>query len=142
MGNFNAAYNPLTDRSHPPNTFRPKWQPEIDLFNFLDDWGFMDVHRHWERDNPSPTWKGFISHSRIDYIWISNDIALQHLHSFENTSIDIVTNSDHTLLKIQLYNKGLLKKKMPVDLSPLPKTDEYWISNLLLKLNGESIKKA
>jgi len=94
MGDLNAVYDPLTDRPQSSSKGLNRWKPEIELFNFLDDWNFTDVHKLWEIDKPSPTWSNSISHSRIDYIWVSEDIAANNIHSFSNENIDIITNSD------------------------------------------------
>jgi endonuclease/exonuclease/phosphatase family metal-dependent hydrolase len=75
MGDFNAASNPATNRSH-NNKPLNNWKPEAEIFNFLNDWAFLDIHRSWELDLPSPTWIGKTSYSRIDYIWISQTLQL------------------------------------------------------------------
>ena len=110
MGDFNAVYDPLTDR--PPSSSKDpnNWKPEIKLFNFLDDWSFTDVHKLWNIDKPSSTWSNSISHSRIDYIWVSHDIAANNIHSFLNENIEIITNSDYSLLILKLYKKDLIGK--------------------------------
>ena len=44
-------------------------------------------------------------------MWISSEIALKHLHSFQNNNISEITNSDHTLLKTQFLSQGLFSKQ-------------------------------
>ena len=105
MGDFNAAYNPTLDRSTSPKGFRPSWKPEIALFDFLDDMGFTDTQQMWELDLTSPTWYGFTFYSRIDYIWTSSALTDKYLISFQNEKIQDITNSDHTLLLIELANQ-------------------------------------
>jgi exonuclease III len=105
MGDFNAVVNPATDR--PSSSVRShKWKPEAEIFYFLEDWGFTDIHNLWEMEIPSPTWYSSRSHSRIDYIWISDNIAINNVHSFSNQKINNVTESDHTLLTIKLFRKN------------------------------------
>ena len=49
MGDFNAVNNSQTDRPHKRN--KPiSWKPEIEIFNFLDDWAFVNIQKTWERD--------------------------------------------------------------------------------------------
>jgi len=115
MGDFNAVYNPAMDRSTPKNNFRPGWQPEISIFDFLDDWGLIDIHHYWE-PSPFPIWRSNTSFSRIDYIWLSQDIASKHLLNFSNQNFDTITNSDHTLLTVSLESTNLFKKS-PLTLS-------------------------
>ena len=49
MGNFNAANNPIIDRSNnsAETTKRANysWRPEISLFSYLEDLGFSDIHK-------------------------------------------------------------------------------------------------
>ena len=106
MGDFNAASNPQTDR--PPRTNRPVlWKPEIDIFNFLEDWAFVDIQKSWEKDEITHTWSNKQTSSRIDYIWLSTKIASKNVHSFENKKAKKIANSDHTLLSLKLYNEGV-----------------------------------
>ena len=106
MGDFNAVVNPATDR--PDSSVRlHKWKPEAEIFYFLEDWGFTDIHNLWETESPSPTWYSSRSYSRIDYIWISDNIVINNVHFFSNQKITNVTESDHTLLKIKLFRKNL-----------------------------------
>ena len=106
MGDFNAVMNPAADR---PNSSvkSHRWKPEAEIFYFLEDWGFTDIHNLWEMEMPSPTWHSSRSHSRIDYIWVSDNIATNNIHSFSNKKIYNVTESDHTLLTIKLFRKNL-----------------------------------
>ena len=51
MGDFNAVANPVTDR--PDASVRAhKWKPEAEIFYFLEDWGFTDIHYLWEMEYP------------------------------------------------------------------------------------------
>ena len=111
MGDFNTVYNPQTDRSDTNKKGTASWRPEIGLFNFLDDWSFTDVHRLWEVDEPSPTWHNKATFSRIDYMWISNNLAMNNLYSFSNKKEKMVNKSDHTRLTLKLYKAGLINKK-------------------------------
>jgi exonuclease III len=106
MGDFNAASNPSIDRPY-NSKLSNTWRPEAEIFNFLTDWGFTDVHSTWEMEMPSPTWIGRAAHSRIDYIWVSAEIAISNIHSFTNEKAEDIVNSDHTLLCLKLYSKGI-----------------------------------
>jgi exonuclease III len=106
MGDFNAASNPGQDRPY-RSKLSNNWRPEAEIFNFLNDWAFTDIQQVWELDLPSPTWIGKISHSRIDYIWVTPDIALNNVHSFANEKADNIVNSDHTLLQLKIFTKGI-----------------------------------
>ena len=117
MGDFNATNNPLEDRASSSRTpekqkIQKGWQPEISLFPFLEDIGLIDIHKYWEEiTSPykqiSHTWKNKRSSSRIDYIWISQNMA-NNVHSFENKSFEHVTNSDHTLLMTTIYSQDII----------------------------------
>jgi exonuclease III len=116
MGDFNAVNNPIKDRSSnlEESMNKPKkcWKPEIPLFPFLEDLGFSDIQANWEditttTKQYSHTWKNKNSSSRIDYIWTTQDMALNNVHSFSNTGFEHITNSDHTLLQVTLYRNGI-----------------------------------
>ena len=109
MGDFNAVSNLLTDRNYNKQDQLLPWKPEIKMFNFLNDWTFIDIHYIWEDEFPSHTWKVRNLSSRIDYIWISLDKALHNLHSFENQEANSILNSDHTLFSLILYINNLFK---------------------------------
>ena len=110
IGDFNIVYNPSVNRSSPPNGFRPTWKPEITLFEFLDNLDFTDTQQFWEQDILSPIWKGFVSYSRIDFIQTSASLSNKHLLNFENEDIKDITNSDYTLLTIELINIHLFQR--------------------------------
>ena len=42
MGDFNAVRNPQTDRPYKINK-RLSWKPEIEIFNFLNNWAFVNI---------------------------------------------------------------------------------------------------
>ena len=137
MGDFNAVNNPMVDRS----TKKSDWKPEAPIFPYLEDSGFLDIHKHWEeaihnKKYPSHTWKNTKSSSRIDYIWLSQDLAL-NIYSFKNEEFDTITNSDHTLLQVAILSDEIIGgskiantyKKKPRTILDLKKmTDEKWKS--------------
>ena len=118
MGDFNAANNSIVDRSNNSTEITKKtnhsWRSEISLFSYLEDLGFSDVHKDWEEMTtksmrPSHTWKNKNASSRIDYIWINQELAMNNkLYSFNNIDFNHITNSDHTLLQLSLYRKGIV----------------------------------
>jgi exonuclease III len=112
MGDFNAAHNPSIDRPY-NSKLANTWRPEAEIFNFLNDWAFTDIQLAWELDITSPTWIGKASHSRIDYIWASANIAINNIHSFTNEKANEIVNSDHTLLSFKLFTKGITDMKRP-----------------------------
>ena len=122
MEDFNAVNNPIEDRSSTPETgteanikekrIHKNWKPEIALFPFLEDLNFVDIHRYWEEltnlyKRISHTWSNKRASSRIDYIWLSQDLAA-NIHSFENKNFNHVTNSDHMLLIATIYNQDII----------------------------------
>ena len=85
---------------------------------------------------PSHIWKNKNASSRIDYIWINQELAMNNLYSFNNTDFDHITNSDHTLLQLSLNRKGLangpseaaVKRRGPRTILDLKRMDsEKWI---------------
>jgi len=120
MGDFNAVNNPIEDRSNnsstcsrsTSNTRKKRWRPEIQLFPILEDLNLIDVQKSWETIISTPkhqsfTWNNKRSKSRIDYIWISEELARTNIHSFKNINFDHITNSDHTLLQIILHKDNI-----------------------------------
>jgi exonuclease III len=111
MGDFNAAYNPSEDRkSTSKASFRSSWRPEIPLFNFLDEWDFIDIQATWEGKEKTPTRRNLTSSSRIDYIWISHSLTSYPLLRFDNQNMEDVTGSDHTMLLMTLHDKNLFTR--------------------------------
>ena len=120
MGDFNAVNNPIEDRSNnisiysksTSNKRKRKWRPEIPLFSILEDLNLVDIQKNWETvtstsKHQSFTWNNKRSQSHIDYIWVSEELAHNNIHSFKNTNFNHITNSDHTLLQITLYKKNI-----------------------------------
>jgi ribonuclease HI/endonuclease/exonuclease/phosphatase family metal-dependent hydrolase len=135
MGDFNAASNPQTDRLHKAN--KPiSWKPEIEIFNFLEDWAFVDIQKAWEKEEITHTWSNKYTSSRIDYIWLSADIASDSIYSFKNIEAKEITNSDHTLLNIKLLSDKITdnnkksttkrKKKTTTIIDSKNATKEQW----------------
>src|SRR5438477_6980500 len=112
MGDFNTVRNPQTDRPHKINK-RLSWKPEIEIFNFLNDWAFVDIQEVWEEDSITHTWSNKITSSRIDYIWLSASIASNNIHSFNNIKAESIANSDHTLLNVKLFSNNIFDIQKP-----------------------------
>jgi hypothetical protein len=117
MGDFNAVNNPIVDRtSNRPETkkqSKENWKPEIPLFPYLEDLDFVDIQKDWEEitsnfTKPSHTWKNKEASSRIDYIWITQDLITNSIYSFNNRDYEYITNSDHTLLQVSFYKKDIV----------------------------------
>ena len=123
MGDFNAVSNPQTNRPYKKNR-ELSWKPEIEIFNFLNDWAFTDIQEAWEKDSITHTWSNKNTSSRIDYIWLSTDIASKNIHSFSNIKAESITNSDHTLLNIKLFNKDFFN----IQKTPKTKTKQNRIT--------------
>ena len=120
MGDFNAVNNPIEDRSNNVSIYsksmsnerKRKWRPEIPLFSILEDLNLIDIQKSWEAitstsKHQSFTWNNKRSQSHIDYIWISEELAYNNIHSFKNTNFNHITNSNHTLLQITLYKNNI-----------------------------------
>src|SRR4051794_6262568 len=54
MGDFNAVCNPQTNRLHKTNK-RFSWKSEIEIFNFLNNWAFVNIQEVWEEDSITHT---------------------------------------------------------------------------------------
>ena len=114
MGDFNAVNNPIKDRTGTSEKVPKKknWRPEIPLFPYLEDLGFSDIQSIWEDMTANSgsylhTWKQRDISSWIDYIWVSQKLALNNIRSFSNKDFNYITNSDHTFLQVTLYKKRL-----------------------------------
>src|SRR5438477_13040002 len=113
MGDFNAANNPIVDRSNNSTKTTKRmshsWRLEISLFSYLENLGFSDVHKDWKEIiikfiKTLYIYKNKNAYSRIDYIWTNQKLAIKNLHLFNNTEFDHITNSNYILLKLLLYN--------------------------------------
>src|SRR5438552_18697954 len=106
----------------------------------MEDLDFLDIHKHWEEmengyGQISHIWKNARSSSRIDYMWLSQNLIL-NIHSFKNKEYKHVTNSDHTLLQATIYGDDLIgcpkrandyRKKPRTILDLKEMTKEKWI---------------
>jgi Exonuclease III len=99
MGDFNAIMNPAKTDPGTNNISHSGEDPEIPLLTFLSENGYIDLQEAWEGDQTSSTWQNHNSSSRIDYIWATQDIALDFIE-FQNKQIQEITASDHTILKM------------------------------------------
>jgi exonuclease III len=137
MGDFNATANPRTDRksANSITEFIRSDDPEIELFDYMNNWNLSDLHQLWEPTETSHTWKNKTSSSRIDYIWGSYNIANSMLQ-FSNEDFRETSNSDHTMLTIQIARNAILKDhQISTDTSKPPRekiintaktTDSQW----------------
>ena len=69
----------------------------------------MDIQKSWEKDKITHTWSNKHTSSRIDYIWLSAEIAPENIHSFENKKAKEIANSDHTLLESKLFSDKIFE---------------------------------
>jgi hypothetical protein len=106
MGDFNVVHNPQKDRPYKTNK-RLSWKPEIEIFNFLNDWVFVNIQEVWEEDSITHTWSNKTTSSRIDYIWLSTSIASDNIHSFNNIKAESIANSNHILLNVKLFSNNI-----------------------------------
>src|SRR5438477_12945423 len=83
----------------------------------------------------SHTWKNARLSNRIDYIWLSQNHAL-NIHFFKNKEYKHITNSDHTLLQVVIYGDYIIgcpkrandyRKKPRTILDLKEMTQEKWI---------------
>ena len=108
MGDFNAVVSPNLDRLSKENDklYTSSHKPEIPLFDFFEDWAYTDLQATWQGDKRTFTWKNSLSESRIDQIWFSPNI-ITNIHSFNNTTIDHITGSDHSILSCEIFSDGI-----------------------------------
>src|SRR5438477_4079890 len=83
----------------------------------------------------SHTWKNARLSNRIDYIWLSQNLAL-NIHSFKNKEYKHITNNDHILLQAVIYGDDIIgcpkrannyRKKSRTILDLKEMTQEKWI---------------
>jgi hypothetical protein len=70
----------------------------------------VDIQEIWEEDNLTCTWKNNASHSRIDYIWTTRDIAIESTR-FQNRFDHSISNSDHTILALTIQLRSIIHKE-------------------------------
>jgi hypothetical protein len=110
MGDFNATANPRTDRKSLNSTteFTRSEDPEIELFEYMNNWNLSDLQQLWEPTETPHTWRNKLSSSRIDYIWGSYSIA-NNMFQFSNEDFRSTSNSDHDMLILQIARSTILK---------------------------------
>ena len=100
MGDFNSVVDVNLDRLTKSKKKQPKLNP---LLDWLERQEFKDVFRLINPESKEVSWSGRGSGSRIDYIWVTEELA-NGLYEAEIQLMDICTNSDYhaVVAKIEL----------------------------------------
>ena len=101
MGDFNSIANADLDRRTTPN--KKKNVKPNPLIGWLERQEFKDAFRVINPEARVFSWSGRGSESRIDYIWLTEELA-NGLYESEIQEMDVCTGSDHNavLAKMEL----------------------------------------
>ena len=101
MGDFNAVADIELDKQ--VKTKKRKYFKPSPLIGWLERQEFKDAFRLANPEAREYSWSGRRTKSRIDYIWLSEDLA-NGLSESEIQNMDVCTSSDHNavLAKIEL----------------------------------------
>ena len=101
MGDFNAVADIELDKQ--VKAKKRKYFKPSPLIGWLERQEFKDAFRLANPEAREYSWSGHGTESRIDYIWLSEDLA-NGLSESEIQNMDVCTSSDHNavLAKIEL----------------------------------------
>ncbi|PKC12454.1 hypothetical protein RhiirA5_396918 [Rhizophagus irregularis] len=102
MGDFNLISNGHIDRTPPQHISKPK------IFNDLEAMGLIDSYRKLNKEVPGNTYHREGVSTRIDQIWISENIS-NNLMNFSITPSTFITHSDHDIITLTMDTSILIR---------------------------------
>ena len=98
LGDFNHTVDNILDRQNP----QPVNYKRLPIFNWLKKQEFADTYRRLHPDSRRYTWSNNEAATRVDYIWVSEDLAAG-LQSAEIDEAEGLTESDHEIIKAEIW---------------------------------------
>ncbi|PKK57798.1 hypothetical protein RhiirC2_871741, partial [Rhizophagus irregularis] len=108
MGDFNLISNGHIDRTPPQHISKPK------IFNDLEAMGLIDSYRKLNKEVPGNTYHREGVSTRIDQIWISENIS-NNLMNFSITPLTFIT-----------HNQEVIEDKVNIKEYSQEDIDRYW----------------
>ena len=97
LGDFNHTANNVLDRQHPQSeSFK-----RLPIFNWMKKQNFSDTYRDMHPTSQEYTWTNGEAATRINYIWISEDLA-SGLQKAEIEKAEGITKSDHKIIRTEI----------------------------------------
>jgi exonuclease III len=105
MGDFNHTANNILDRQQLQSASFKR----LPIFNWMKKQNFTDTYRDMHPTSQEYTWSNKEAATRIDYIWVSEELAsgLQRANIKETEGI---TESDHKIVTAEIWIKCMIGK--------------------------------
>jgi len=97
LGDFNHITNNILDRQH----LQAANFKRLPIFNWMKKQNFSDTYREMHPTSQEFTWSNGEVATRIDYIWLSEGLALG-LQKAEIEDAEGITESDHKIVKSEV----------------------------------------
>jgi exonuclease III len=105
MGDFNHTADNILDRQHTQSeNFK-----RLPIFNWMRKQDFIDTYRNMHPTSQNYTWSSKEVATRIDYIWVSEGLALG-LQGASIEETEEITNSDHKITTAEIWIKHMVGK--------------------------------
>jgi hypothetical protein len=105
MGDFNHTVNNIIDRQHSQSeNFK-----RLLIFNWMRKQNFIDTYRNMHPTSQEYTWSNKEAATRIDYIWVSEELALG-LQKANIEETEEITESDHKIITAEIWIKHMMGK--------------------------------
>jgi exonuclease III len=137
LGDFNSISNPELDKSHYQNTSSVKPSP---IINWLKKQEFVDTFRTINPRSKEYSWTNGEVSTRIDYIWISEDLSYGLIES-ELHEMDIYTCSDHKVVMAEIELNHLLSVASVADIKRFQNTRTIFLYEDASEENWENYRK-
>src|SRR6185295_11527840 len=103
LGDFNYTVDNILDRQH-PQTLSYKRLP---IFNWLKRQNFIDIYRSLHPREEAYTWSSYEAATRIDYIWLSETLALG-LQKASIEEAESLTESNYKIITAEVWVEHLI----------------------------------
>jgi exonuclease III len=102
LGDFNHTANNILDRQYPQAANFKR----LPIFNWMKKQNFSDSYRDMHPTSQEFTWSNGEAATRIDYIWISEELA-SGLQKAEIEDAEGITESDHKIVRTEIWIKHM-----------------------------------
>src|SRR6185295_12888050 len=110
-GDFNHTANNILDRQHPQS----KNFKRLPIFSWIKKQNFCDTYRDMHPTSQEYTWSNGEAATRIDYIWISEELA-SGLQKAEIKEAEEITESDYKIIRAEIWIRHMMAKSSKAEI--------------------------
>ena len=138
MGDFNSVADIDLDRQTEPK--KKKYSKPDPFIGWLERQEFKDAFRVVNPEAREYSWSGRGSESRIDYIWLSEELT-NGLYEAEIQKMDVCTSSDHDAVLAKIELGHLIRPYSAAEIRKEKQERTVFLYNEARKENWESYRK-